>query len=132
MRLYAIYIFPLSVSLFCWRKYVDRSWDYINRSHTEIGSEAALFPEKEYTKEIFVAVHVYSMFAKTAFMTQKKINMGVKNAEFYADIHIHVCVIDFYIPRVDPYISDSGNILISHRYMSVGTGRQNTIILFGK
>ncbi len=25
-------IFPQSVSLFCWRKYVDRSWDYINRS----------------------------------------------------------------------------------------------------
>ncbi len=34
MRLWAIYIFPWSVSLFCWRKYVDRSWDYINRSQT--------------------------------------------------------------------------------------------------
>jgi hypothetical protein len=32
MRLRAIYIFPRSVCLFCWRKYVDRSWDYINRS----------------------------------------------------------------------------------------------------
>ncbi len=32
MRLWAIYIFPRSVSLFCCRKYVDRSWDYINRS----------------------------------------------------------------------------------------------------
>ncbi len=31
MRLWAIYIFPRSVSLFCWRKYVDRSWVYINR-----------------------------------------------------------------------------------------------------
>ncbi len=28
MPLWAIYIFPRSVSLFCWRKYVDRSWDY--------------------------------------------------------------------------------------------------------
>ncbi len=27
-----IYIFPQSVCLFCWRKYVDRSWDYTNRS----------------------------------------------------------------------------------------------------
>jgi hypothetical protein len=34
MRLWAIYIFPWSVSLLCWRKYVDRSWDYINRSQT--------------------------------------------------------------------------------------------------
>ncbi len=28
------YIFPRSVSLFCWRKYVDRSWDYVNHSQT--------------------------------------------------------------------------------------------------
>jgi hypothetical protein len=25
---------PRSVCLFCWRKYVDRSWNYINRSQT--------------------------------------------------------------------------------------------------
>jgi hypothetical protein len=31
--LWAIYIFPQSVCLFCWRKYVDRSWDCTNRSH---------------------------------------------------------------------------------------------------
>ncbi len=29
-----IHIFPRSVSLFCWRKYVYWSWDYINRSQT--------------------------------------------------------------------------------------------------
>ncbi len=34
MRLWAFYIFPQSVCLFCWRKYVDRSWDYTNRSQT--------------------------------------------------------------------------------------------------
>ncbi len=34
MRLWVIYIFPPSVCLFCWRKYVDRSWDCINRSQT--------------------------------------------------------------------------------------------------
>ncbi len=28
------FIFPWSVCLFCCRKYVDRSWEYINRSHT--------------------------------------------------------------------------------------------------
>jgi hypothetical protein len=28
------YIFPRWVCLFCWRKYVDRSWEYINRSQT--------------------------------------------------------------------------------------------------
>ncbi len=34
MCLWLIYIFPRSVCLFCWRTYVDRSWDYINRSQT--------------------------------------------------------------------------------------------------
>ncbi len=34
MCLWVIYIFPPSVCLFCCRKYVDRSWDYINRSQT--------------------------------------------------------------------------------------------------
>jgi hypothetical protein len=28
------YIFPRWVCLFCWRKYVDRSWEYITRSQT--------------------------------------------------------------------------------------------------
>jgi hypothetical protein len=32
--LWANYIFPRWVCLFCWRKYVDRSWEYINRSQT--------------------------------------------------------------------------------------------------
>ncbi len=59
MCLWLIYIFPRSVCLFCWRKYVDRSWDFINRSrlmNVKIGAEAALFPEKEYISGIFVAV----------------------------------------------------------------------------
>jgi hypothetical protein len=34
MCLWANYIFPRWVCLFCWRKYVDRSWEYINRSQT--------------------------------------------------------------------------------------------------
>ncbi len=34
MRLWAIYIFPQSVCVFCWRKYVDWSWDYTKRSQT--------------------------------------------------------------------------------------------------
>ncbi len=34
MPLWVIYIFPRLVCLFCWRKYVDRSWEYINRSQT--------------------------------------------------------------------------------------------------
>ncbi len=32
--LWVIYIFPWSVCLSCWRKYVDRSLDYINHSQT--------------------------------------------------------------------------------------------------
>jgi len=34
MCLWAHYIFPRCVCLFCWRKYVDRSWEYKNRSQT--------------------------------------------------------------------------------------------------
>jgi hypothetical protein len=34
MCLWAIYIFPRSICLFCCRKYVDRSWEYLNRSQT--------------------------------------------------------------------------------------------------
>jgi hypothetical protein len=34
MCLWAHYIYPRWVCLFCWRKYVDRSWEYINRSQT--------------------------------------------------------------------------------------------------
>ncbi len=30
----AIYVFPRSICLFCCRKYMDRSWEYINRSQT--------------------------------------------------------------------------------------------------
>jgi hypothetical protein len=39
MCLGANYIFPRWVCLFWWRKYVDRSWEYINRSQThELGN----------------------------------------------------------------------------------------------
>jgi hypothetical protein len=48
------------------------------------------------------------------------------------NFHIHVSVSDLYISRIGPHISlqqnwqtDPGSIYISHRYMSVGTGRQN-------
>jgi hypothetical protein len=34
MRLWVIYIFPWLACLFCWRKYVERSWEHINRSQT--------------------------------------------------------------------------------------------------
>ncbi len=34
MCLWANYIFPRWVCLFCWRKYVDCSWEHINRSKT--------------------------------------------------------------------------------------------------
>jgi hypothetical protein len=34
MCLWANYIFPRWVCLFCWRNYVDRSWEYIIRSQT--------------------------------------------------------------------------------------------------
>ncbi len=55
------------------------------------------------------------------------------------NLHIHVSVSDLYIPRICPHIflqqnrqTDPGNIFNSHRYMSVGAGKQNFIILFWK
>jgi hypothetical protein len=36
--LWTIYKFPRSICLFCCRKYMDRSWEYINRSQTECGN----------------------------------------------------------------------------------------------
>jgi hypothetical protein len=53
--------------------------------------------------------------------------------------YIYASASDLYIPRIGPHIwlqqnrqTDSGNIFISHRYVSVGIGRQNIIILFLK
>ena len=57
--LWANYIFPRWVCLFCWRKYVDRSWEYINCSQThECGNRGwgRAIPEKEYINGIAVAV----------------------------------------------------------------------------
>ncbi len=41
---WAIYIFTRSICLFCCRKYVDRSWEYKNRSH---GIFIAVWGQKE-------------------------------------------------------------------------------------
>ncbi len=41
--LWAIYIFSWSICLFCWRKYVDRSWEYIfvqRQMNVELGNWA--------------------------------------------------------------------------------------------
>jgi hypothetical protein len=59
MCLWANYIFPRWVCLFCWRKYVDWSWEHVNRSKRHecgIGAEAGLFPEKEYINGIAFSV----------------------------------------------------------------------------
>ncbi len=60
MCLWAIYIFPRSVCLSCWRKYVDRSWDYTNRSQTHECWNWGLgraIPRKGIHRWDFVAVH---------------------------------------------------------------------------
>jgi hypothetical protein len=70
MCLWANYTLPRWVCLFCWRKYVDWSWEYKNRSQThdvEIGAEAALFPEKEYINGNAVAVCQYKASLGTSW-----------------------------------------------------------------
>ncbi len=72
--LWANYIFPRWVCLFCRRKYVDRSWEYLNRSQThECGNwgwdEAAQFSEKEYVNGIAVAVYeTYGMYRQHSML----------------------------------------------------------------
>jgi hypothetical protein len=61
MCLWAIFIFPPSICLFCCRIYVDRSWEYINRSQTHECVNwdwgHAIPIRKEFINVIFVAVH---------------------------------------------------------------------------
>ncbi len=63
MCLWANYIFPRWVCLFCWRKYVDRSWEYINRSQThECGNWGwgRAIPRKGiYKRNCLCSVHPY-------------------------------------------------------------------------
>ncbi len=57
--LWANYIFPRWVCLFCWRKYVDRFWEYINRSQTQKCGNwgwGPAIPRKEDINGIAVAV----------------------------------------------------------------------------
>ncbi len=108
MRLWVIHIFPRSVCLFCWRKYVDRSWDYINRSQTHelgIGADAALFPEKEYISGIFVAVYMTSLFPPRESLVSD-IPAGDRNIKhFFTVIGSIICL--FYWPVVGKRSVDS-------------------------
>ncbi len=56
MCLWKMYLFLQSVCLFCWRKYVDQSWDYIDRSQThecEIWDWGRAIPRKGIHKKDF-------------------------------------------------------------------------------
>ncbi len=69
MCLWANYIFPRWACLFCWWKYVDRSWEYINRSQThEYGNRGwgCAIPRKGIVNGIAFAV--YSHGASSALL----------------------------------------------------------------
>ena len=69
MSLWANYIFPRWVCLFCWRKYVDRSWEYINRSQThECGNWGwgRAIPRKGiYKRNCRCSAHIFRRLADT-------------------------------------------------------------------
>jgi hypothetical protein len=104
MRLWVIYKFPRSVCLFCWRKYVDRSWDYINRSQThECGNWGwgRAIPRKGMQSEIFVAVCLSFILLWTitgrgtspyiVLRTPKKTLFSGCRAEIKTCIHLAAC-----------------------------------------
>ncbi len=66
MCLWAIYIFPGSICLFCCRKYsmwiVDRSWEYVNRSQTHECENCDCDRAISFM-EIFVSMFRYWFFA---------------------------------------------------------------------
>ncbi len=80
MCLWTNYIFPRWVCRFCWRKYVDWSWEYINRSKThECGNwgRGRAIPRKGiYKRRCSVHVHLsipywslpYSVFHSSVFL----------------------------------------------------------------
>jgi hypothetical protein len=89
MCLWAIYIFLRWVCLFCWRKYVDRSWEYINRSQThECGNWGwgRAIPGKEYINVIGVAVYIWYCRLKAPFSHEGRICLPSDSTMFHKHI----------------------------------------------
>jgi hypothetical protein len=82
MCLWAIYTFPWLICLFCCRKYVDRSWEYINRSQTHEWNLdwGRTIPRKGIQKSDFrcsvLCVISLPMFFKNQFGYKKCSNSG--------------------------------------------------------
>jgi hypothetical protein len=109
MRLSVIYIFPRPVCLFSWRKYVDRSWDYINRSQTHecgnLGWGRAI-PRKGIHKVVVVSVlYSYDWYSRTSNALKNKeifcndIGPVLYNAPLHIPVfvevqksHKHICI----------------------------------------
>ena len=68
--------------------------------NVEIGAEAALFPEKEYTNGIAVAVCSRICTAKTKY---RNFETNISRKEYRGlnpNFHIHASVSDLYIPTI--------------------------------
>ncbi len=87
MCLWAIYIHisPQLICLFCWRKYVDRSWEYINRSQTHECVNwdwGRAIPRKELHKWDFrCSEHGYFEANRTAYSIQQLASAFCHNTE---------------------------------------------------
>ncbi len=82
--LWANYIFPRWVCLFCWRKYVDWSWEYINRSQThECGNWGwgRAIPRKG----------IYERNCRCSVMDKLKLNESLHSLKVYWRLHWRKC-----------------------------------------
>ncbi len=99
--IWAIYIFPRWICLFCCRIYVDRSWEYINAHrdmNVEIGTEAAPLPRKGIQKRDFRCSAGYKVQYKgSLFLAWSLLNFQKKGKLFPEYFYSMRCI------NIDPY-----------------------------
>ncbi len=140
MHLWVIYIFPRSVCLFCWRKYVDRSWDYINGSQThECGNWGwgRAIPRKGIHKWDFhcSVVHISGMVWQYLSPVQRGggpgapflpgLDTDIRERKRPLHVHLSIWVCAFYIARRRPFLNCNAAFKC-RRYLLFRSGERDT------